>query len=468
MRRLLPILCLVACGHAATGREVAVAPPVTVPITTPTGTDVHVDGVMGVAWSRGTGYKPWAAAGDSILVLSERGGDVDVVDPRSGRTRTFPIGDTVSSLLSTNGPMVLAATQNRILALDPTGGVLWSTGLTRAATVSQIAPISAGILVLLPVDEHGYPRPRLLALGRADGGVVWGLTLPPSNSAGMLASLGSSVLLWSTASGLVSWSVLDEKDGHTLAQGEESGSRMVVRGRRFVICDERQGLARIHAAGNETAHTIAYPGMCSEMVIDDDTIYSMRSNEKDADEVRALAMTDGAERWTRKVPTATGGLAHGPWLLVPSNGGIVRAMRRDNGDVAWSYGVGSRAMLSTFDPSTVLAAGNNSLHALQAMTSLPPERTSEIILRITNWGCVDKASTTLFVGDVAAQPDGPDRFTARVQGRGQVIVRSTPWVDVIPMSHERDSRDWSYAPAVADLDGARHEIPIELDNCDED
>lgn len=434
------------------------------------GADARVDGVMGVVWSHPTGYKPWAAAGDSILVLSERSGDIDVIDPRTGRARTFPTGQTFSSLLATSGPMALGVTQNRIVALDPTGGVVWSRGVSHASSVTQLAPIAGGLVLLHPTDDHGYPSPRLQAYSRADGELLWALTVPPSNSSAVLARIGSSVMLWSTASGLVRWTVLDEKDGHTLAEGEESGSRLVVRGRRFIVCDERESIVRVHPMLGEMSRPLSFSGRCSEMAVDDDTIYAIRSHADQgggAGEVRAIAMSDGSQRWSHTMPVAHGALAHGQWLLVPSDGGVVRALRRDTGELAWSYGVGVRATLVPLDENMVIASGDSGIHALQSMTSLPSERASDVTLHVVNWSCVDRATMTLLVGDVPAQPDGPDRFTARVQGRGRVLIRSNPWADIVLMDHARE-RDWSYAPVVVDIDGARHAVDIELDNCDED
>ena len=471
MRRLLAASFLAACAHAAPAREVAVAAPGgSAPLVNATGTDVRADGVMGIAWSRPTGYKPWASTGESVLVLTEHD-DIDVVDARTGRTRTFPIGQTFSSILPTSGPMAIGIAQNRILALDPTGGVLWSRGVSHASSISQLAPIAGGLVLLLPHDEHGQPSPRLHAYSRADGELLWALTLPPSNSSAVLARIGSSVMLWSTASGLVRWSVLDEKDGHTLAQGEESGSRLVVRGRRFIVCDEPQGIVRVHPTGTETSRQLAFSGRCGEMTVDDDTVYAIRSHTDESagsGEVHAISMSDGSRRWTRAMPVARGALAHGPWLLVPSDGGVVRALRRDTGELVWSYGVGVRATLVPLDENTVIATGDSSIHALQSIASLPAERASDVTLHIVNWSCVDRATMTLFVGDVPAQPDGPDRFTARVQGRGRMLVRSSPWVDIVPMDGQREGRDWSYAPVAIDIDGARHSVDIELDNCDED
>jgi outer membrane protein assembly factor BamB len=434
------------------------------------GTDVRADGVMGVAWSHATGYKPWAPAGDSILVLSERGGDIDIVDARTGRTRTFPIGHSLTSLLPASGPMALGITQNRILALDPTGAILWSRGVSHAGSISQLAPIGGGLVLLLPTSDSGQPSPRLHALARADGELMWAVTLPPSYASAVLGRIGSSVMLWSTASGLVRWSVIDEKDGHTLAQGEESGSRLVVRGRRFIVCDEREGIVRIHPTGTETSRQLPFSGRCGEMTVDDDAVYAIRSHMDDktgSGEARAFAMSDGSQRWTRTMPVAHGAVVHGPWLLVPSDGGVVRAVRRDTGELAWSYGVGVRGTLTAIDENTVIASGDSSIHALVSMTSLPAERSSEVTLHITSWSCVDRASTTLLVGDVPAQADGPDRFTARVQGRGHMLIRSNPWADIVRMDRERE-RDWAYAPLVVEIDGARHSVDVELDNCDED
>jgi len=274
------------------------------------------------------------------------------------------------------------------------------------------------------------------------------------------------VLLWSAASGLVRWTVMDETDGKTIAQGEESGARLLARGRKFVVCDERQSMARVHSTGTEESHQVATPGRCTQMVIDDDTIYAMKGQEKEPDQIEAFGMTDGARRWIQKVPVQVGAIVHGPWLVVPSDGGMVRALRRDTGELAWSNGVGERATLSSFDESTILASGNRTITALRTASTLPPERTSEITIHVTSWGCVDKENATIFVGDVAAQSDGADRYTARVRGRGRVLVRASPWGDILP-SHDEQS-EWSYGPVLVELDGARHAMDVELDSCDED
>lgn len=293
------------------------------------------------------------------------------------------------------------------------------------------------------------------------------MPLPPSFASSTLVRLGSNALLWSTASGLVRWSVLDDTNGKTIAHGEESGVRLIARGRKFVVCDERQSLVRVHATGTDDSHQVAAQGHCSEMAIDDDTIYAMKGQqENEADSIEAIGMTDGARRWLKKVPVQVGSLVHGSWLLVPSDGGMVRALRRDTGDIVWSNGVGERATLSAFDESTVIASGNRTITALRTATTLPPDRTSEISLHVTSWGCVDRANAKLFVGDVQAQPDGADRFTAHVRGRGRVVVRATPWGDILP-SH-LDGSEWSYGPMLVDIDGARHAMDVQLDSCDED
>src|SRR6516165_4212989 len=108
MRRLLAAVFLASCTHTAKPSEVPVAAPNgTAPLVSPLGADARTEGVMGVAWSHPTAYKPWASAGDSILVLNDRAADIDIVEARSGRVRSVPVGEALGSLLETSGPMVL-------------------------------------------------------------------------------------------------------------------------------------------------------------------------------------------------------------------------------------------------------------------------------------------------------------------------------------------------------------------------
>jgi hypothetical protein len=204
------------------------------------------------------------------------------------------------------------------------------------------------------------------------------------------------------------------------------------------------------------------------MAVDEDGLYAIRSHLPDGSgEIAALAMSDGSQRWSRTIPVSRGALSHGPWVLVPSDGGVVRALRKSTGDLAWAYGVGARVKLVPHDESTVLAIGDSSVHALQSMTAQPAEKASDITLHVRSWGCVDRNTTSLYVGDVLAASDGQDLFTASVRGRGRVLVRANPWADVIATSEARDY-SWSYPPVGVDIDGSRHTLEVELDNCDED
>src|SRR5262245_11763636 len=73
-----------ACAHATKPTEMmAVAPPGgSAALAQALGADVKTDGAMSLAWSHPTAYKPWASGADSVLVLNERGGDIDVLDVR--------------------------------------------------------------------------------------------------------------------------------------------------------------------------------------------------------------------------------------------------------------------------------------------------------------------------------------------------------------------------------------------------
>lgn len=474
MRRLIPTLFLLgACARAVTGPSVAIAPPTgSVPMVAATGTDVRVESAMSIAWEHPTSFKPWVAAGDAIVALSQNGNEIDVVDPRSGHARAFPIsGDAAYGLLGGPGALAVATTQTRLVALDSNGGVLWTSPMSHATSISQMTPIANGLLFLQPVSERGTSSPHLVALGRNDGKSMWELPVSPSLYSATLARLGPNPIMWSTSGGSIHWSVLDETDGKTIAQGDESGTRLVVRGRKFFVCDERQNIVRVHANITDTATQVVAEGRCSEMAIDDDTIYAIRSHrEKQPDEVEAIRITDGTRRWLQKVPASQGALVHGEWLLVPSDGGVVRALRRDTGAIVWVNGVGDRGALSAFDSDTVIAAANGKITALRTTSTLPPERTSEITIHVTSWGCIDKENAEIFIGDIQAQSDGADRFTAHVRGRGRVAARVKPWGDLVPVrtSTNDESRDWTYGPLLVDIDGMRHSVDATIDECDED
>jgi hypothetical protein len=110
----------------------------------------------------------------------------------------------------------------------------------------------------------------------------------------------------------------------------------------------------------------------------------------------------------------------------------------------------------------LVAATDEHVRALVRAPLVQPERTSDVTIHVRAWRCVDPAHTTIVVGDVAAQAIGGDRFFARVGSRGPVLLRASPWADVIPVGSEH------YEPVTVDIDGKPHALEVELDRCDED
>lgn len=110
----------------------------------------------------------------------------------------------------------------------------------------------------------------------------------------------------------------------------------------------------------------------------------------------------------------------------------------------------------------LVAATPDRVHALARAPIAAPERSSDFTVHVRAFRCVDPGQTTLVIGDVAAQAIGGDRYLARVSGRGSVLVRASPWADVVPVGRE------GFDAVTVEIDGGAHAIEVELDACEED
>lgn len=409
---------------------------------------------MALAWSypeRTSAHAVIAGDRASIVVAPQGGERLDLVDARTGTARVLRRIARASwvRLLDTGGPDALALTQDGLELLGADAAPRWSVARPTSG-IAAAAHTTAGVVVVGLGHVQSYT---------AAGAPSWKREVTGVDHA---RGVGDAVLVW--GSGPPRWRLLDAATGAERAggaQGIGGGGAVSAQGARFAYCTDVRATV-YDAKGGEVA-SAALPAPCGDLAFDDDTFYAahVRTAALDAPgDVRAIGF-DGRERWHWSGPLAHGPVVHGPWLLVPSEGGVVRALRRKDGALAWSWGVGSRPALRVAG-DVVVAETLERVHALGRTQGLEAERASDVTVHVRAWRCVDASRTTLVVGDVVAQGAGDDRFVARVSGRGSVAVRASPWADIVLVGHD------AFGPVAVDVDGRPHALEVELDACDED
>lgn len=446
MKRIVWAL-LVSCAHAPPDGSVVIAPPSDrVPAVVAVGQDVVHDGGMNLAWSYVGNVASYAIAKTadgsfSLLVRPNNDDRFDLLDPATGKGHGFPITHGWTTLRSTGSSIVLASRVDRVDALDPTGARLFT--LQKSGT-SVIGATSTPEGVVVHIGGG------LVESYAPNGTRNWTTTVPASTN--RIRAIPGAIVVWNEPMPL-SWTLLDPATGRSLAAAtEQPTGNLATFGNRFVTCSNNR--ISIRAANGAVVHSFA--GTCGELVLGEDVVYVLSSSNG---EVRALAL-DGSQRWSWR-GNVSHAIAYGPWLLVTTQGGLVRALRQKDGAIAWSYGAGAHPMIDVAGERLFVSAGDE-LFALERTPESTPDRTSDIAITVHDWDCVDPAQTLLFVGDEPAHSVGNNQFSARVTGRGRVLVRTLPYADISPTGSR------AYREMSVEIDGRTHALDVDILSCDED